>query len=101
MEASAVCGASEGRTFLKVVLPLMLPGLIAGWALVFVLMSGEVTASSLLAGIGRPVVGFVILDVWEAGTFGNLAALAGTFAVLNIFVVLIALRLGRRNYQKA
>jgi hypothetical protein len=32
------------------------------------------------------------------GTFGNLAALAAAFTVLNIVVVTISLRLGRRSY---
>lgn len=97
VEASRTSGASEGRTFRRVVIPLMLPGLISGFALVFVLISGEVTASSLLAKVGTPVIGFVLRDIWEMGTFGNLAALAGAYAVMNIIVVLIALKIGRRR----
>lgn len=99
VEAARVSGVSEGRTFLRITLPLMAPGLISGFALVFVLMAGEVTASSLLAKIGSPVIGFAIRDIWESGTFGNLAALAGAFTLLNIFVVLIALKLGRGRHQ--
>jgi iron(III) transport system permease protein len=95
VEASRMSGASEGRTFRKVILPLILPGLISGFALVFVLMTGEVTASSLLAKVGTPVIGFAIRDIWEMGTVGNLAALAAAFTVMNIIVVLVALRLGR------
>jgi iron(III) transport system permease protein len=95
LEASATSGASEGRTFRKIVVPLMLPGLIGGWALLFVLMAGELTASSLLAGVGTPVIGFVILDIWEQGTFGQLAALAGTYTLLTSLVVLVAVRFGR------
>lgn len=97
VEASRTSGASEGRTFRRVVTPLMLPGLISGFALVFVLISGEVTASSLLAKVGTPVIGFVIRDIWEMGTFGNLAALAGAYTVMNIIVVLVALKIGRRR----
>jgi ABC-type Fe3+ transport system permease subunit len=65
-----------------------------------VLITGEVTASSLLAKVGTPVIGFAIRDIWEMGTFGNLAALASAFTVLNIIVVLTAFRLGRRQTAK-
>ena len=42
-------GATTGCTFVRVVLPLMMPGLAAAWVLLFVLMSSEITASSMLA----------------------------------------------------
>lgn len=96
-EASAVSGAGEGRTFGRIVLPLMTPGMVAGWALVFVLMSGDITASALLAGTRNPVIGFVILDIWEQGTFGSLAALASSFVLVTSTVVLIVMRLTRRR----
>jgi iron(III) transport system permease protein len=96
-EASAVSGAGDGRTFGRIVLPLMTPGMVAGWALVFVLMSGDITASALLAGTRNPVIGFVILDIWEQGTFGSLAALASSFVVVTSSVVLLVMRLTRRR----
>jgi len=42
----------------------MVPGMIVGWALLFVLIAGEITASSMLAGTRNPVIGFVVLDLW-------------------------------------
>lgn len=96
-EASAVAGASDGRTFRKVVAPLILPGMTAGWALLFVLMAGELTASALLAGLRYPVVGFVLLDIWEAGRFGPLAALAFTIAALTSTVMLVVFVVSRRR----
>src|SRR5690606_31275424 len=71
LEASNTSGATQGMTFREVLLPLTLPGLVSGWALLFVLMAGELTASALLAGARNPVIGFVILDIWEQGTFGT------------------------------
>ncbi|WP_353144727.1 ABC transporter permease subunit, partial [Paracoccus sp. (in: a-proteobacteria)] len=82
VEASEMAGAGEARTFRKIILPLTLPGMLSGAALVFVLMIGELTASSMLAGVRFPVVGFVIIDIWESGQFGELAALATTITVL-------------------
>lgn len=99
MESSSVCGASEGRTFLKIVMPLVSPGLVAGWALLFVLMAGELTASALLAGTRNPVIGFVLLDIWEQGTFGALAALAFTFTMVTSTIVLVVLKLTNRGFH--
>jgi iron(III) transport system permease protein len=94
-EASLMSGASQGSTFLRVTLPLMAPGLAAGWVLLFVLMSGEITASAMLAGIGNPVVGFVVLDLWSNGSYSSLAAFGVLMSLMTSTVVLLSLRLTR------
>ncbi|MBW0101012.1 iron ABC transporter permease [Pseudonocardia sp. KRD291] len=94
-EASRVCGAPPGRTFRRVVLPLMTPGLAAGWALVFVLVSGDITASVMLAGTTNPVVGSVTLDLWTNGTYPQLAALSVVVTAVSAAVVLVSMRLTR------
>lgn len=86
-EASAIAGARQGRTFRRILLPLMSPGLIAGWGLLFVLMVGELTAASMLSSTRTPVVGFVILDIFEAGSYGQLGALATVVSLLSATVV--------------
>lgn len=93
MEASRVSGRSEGGTFGRVTLPLMVPGLAAGWAMVFVLMAGDITVSSMLGGAGNPVVGYEVLQLWEYGTHPLLAALAISSSVLWTIVVLTVLKL--------
>lgn len=100
LEASATSGATQGYTFRRVVLPLILPGLVSGWALLFVLMSSELTASALLASARTPVVGFVIIDIWEQGSFGALAALAFSFTVISATIVLLAMRFSRRSFDR-
>lgn len=90
-EASATSGAQAGTTFRRILLPLMLPGLIAGWSLLFVLITGDITASSMLAGTHTPVVGFVILDLWTSGTFPQLAALGVLMTTVACVVVMCAL----------
>ena len=94
-EAASVSGAGPGRVFRSVQLPLMVPGLAAGWALLFVLMAGDVTASVMLAGSNTPVVGFVIVNEWETGTFAGIAALSVIIALVSSAIVLTALRLSR------
>jgi iron(III) transport system permease protein len=96
-EASLMSGATTGRTFLRVVLPLMRPGLAAAWVLLFVLMSGEITASSMLAGTGNPVVGFVVLDLWTNGSYAALAAFGTLMSLITSTVVLGMLAVTRRS----
>ena len=90
-EASYVAGAGEGRTVRRIVMPLMLPGLAAGWAMVFVHMMGDLSASALLAGLKNPVIGFAILEIWEMGSFGLLAAFSTVMCLVITFVVLLTL----------
>lgn len=96
-EASLMSGAAPGWTFVRVVLPLMRPGLAAAWVLLFVLMSGEITASSMLAGTRNPVVGFVVLDLWTNGSYSALAAFATLMSLITSTVVLGMLAITRRS----
>lgn len=95
-EASAVSGASQTITFLKVYLPLMAPGLIAGWSLLFVRMVGDLSASAILAGPGNPVVGRQILEVFHNGTFALMAAIALTLTAISAVTVIALTALSRR-----
>lgn len=96
-EASAVSGASESTTFRKIYLPLMLPGLIAGWTLLFVRIVGDLTASAVLAGPGNPVVGRQILEIYQNGSFAQLAALATALTIVTTVLVIIAMLVQKRT----
>jgi len=96
-EASRVFGASMFRTFWKIQLPLMLAGLVAGWIIVFVQMAGELTASALLSGVSNPVIGLVLLDLWENGSFPQLASMAMVVTVVDVLIVMIVLRFFARG----
>lgn len=96
LEASQLCKAPPRRTFLRILLPLMRPGILAGWVILFVQMSGELTASALLAGSNNPVIGQVIIDFWQNGSFPEIAALAVIMTVVNTVVVSVVLRFSGR-----
>lgn len=100
-EASAIAGAGKGRTFAKVQLPLMLMGLGAGWAFLFVYIVGDLTASAMLASSQTPVIGFVVLDIWENAIFPHLAALSAVVTLLTSTVVLTVLHLTRRQRRRS
>lgn len=99
-EASQISGASAGRTFWRISLPLMAAGLAAGWALLFVRMLGDLTASAILSGTNNPVVGFRILEVFEGGSYASLAALSTLLTVVSV-VVIVALQALTRGRSAA
>jgi iron(III) transport system permease protein len=62
-EASRLLGRSQWRTMVSVVLPLARPGLLAGFALVFLTCMKELPATLLLAPTGYPTLA---TQVWSA-----------------------------------
>ena len=95
-EASRIAGAGPGRTFARVLLPLALPGLVAGWIIVFIHTAGEVTASSLLGGARNPVIGRVMTELWVFGSFPQLAAMSIVVTLVTSAGVACMLLLTRR-----
>lgn len=94
-EASLVSGATELRTFFKVVFPLMGPGLVSGWVMVFVLAAGDLTASAMLSSPSSAVVGFVMLDLSTSGTYGSVAALGTVITLITSIMGGVVLVIGQ------
>lgn len=99
-EASAISGSSVFGTYRRVVLPLVVPGLVAGWALLFVRMFSDLTASVMLAGPSTPVIGFRILNIYQNGSFGTLAALTLVVTLIASVTVITLLALSSRANRK-
>ncbi|NII69960.1 ABC transporter permease [Microbacterium ulmi] len=87
LEASTMAGAGSARTMSRIMTPLMAPGLVSGWALVFVLVFGELTAAAILSGPSNLVVGAVIFNIWDSGIFAQLAVLGTAICVVTGAVV--------------
>jgi iron(III) transport system permease protein len=85
-EAAAVAGGGWWRNFLRIYLPLLRPGLMAGWFWVMVHAYRELTIALMLARSRNRTAAVVIYDLWENGSFPQLSA----FGVL-IFALLIVL----------
>jgi putative spermidine/putrescine transport system permease protein len=87
IEASADLGAGPGQTFRKVILPLALPGVVAGSIFTFSLTLGDYIIPSIVGAPGY-FIGMMVYQ--QQGTAGNIP-LAAAFSVVPI--VLIALYL--------
>src|SRR6266516_779101 len=67
LEAAADLGASRWRAFLRVTLPLSLPGIMAGFLFVFIPTAGEFVTPSLVGGTSGYMYGNQISDLFSAG----------------------------------
>src|SRR5215475_1250382 len=89
-ESSLASGATWLQTFRHVTLPLLKPGIAAGWALLFVAFTRELSASILLYSPRLEVLSVVIYDLYQEGGFRALCALATLQVVIAIAVLAIA-----------
>ena len=97
-EAAAIAGARQARTFIRVVLPLLVPALISCWLFVFLLAVRAVSLMLLLAGPDSQVVAVALFDFWNNGQVGELAALGCVWtAIMTVFC--IAFLVVARRYQ--
>ena len=65
-EASRSLGAGSFKTFYKIIIPNMMPGIIAGAILVFIRTIGEYTMSALLYGVyNRPISISIVTSMQE------------------------------------
>jgi iron(III) transport system permease protein len=75
-ESARVLGASWGRTLREITLPLIRPGLFAGWLLVFVPVIQELSASILLFSSSSITLAVAVYNLYETGYTEPVAALA-------------------------
>jgi putative spermidine/putrescine transport system permease protein len=98
MKAAATLGASPVRAFIRVYLPLTLPGLMTGAILVFISTLGYYVIPALLGGPRQQMISQMIQD--QIATFGNwgmagalsLVLLAITGALLLLLQVTVGLK---------
>ena len=100
-ECARVCGASWARQMRTVTLPLLRPGLVAAWVLVFIASVRELGVSIFLMGPNSKVIAPAIVNAWLSSSAGLSSAMAllqtGTvFAGLVLLLVLFR-SLGRET----
>lgn len=81
-EAARMSGAGWLQTMRHIVVPLIKPGLIAGWILVFMPAFRELTMSVLLWSQGNETIGVVIYNMQDAGNTQIAAAISSIVLLL-------------------
>ena len=95
-ESAAMSGASWGTSFRRIILPLLKPGLLAGWIYIVIVSVRELSTSILLYSPGTEVVAIVIWELWENGQYVELSALGVMFIVALFALVMVAQLVGRK-----
>jgi iron(III) transport system permease protein len=91
-ESAQILGASWATVVREVTLPLIRPGLFAGWLLVFVPVIQELSASILLFSSSSITLAVAVYNLYETGYIEPVAALA----MINMLIIATAIWLARR-----
>ena len=95
-ESAHMSGAGWWHTFRRVILPLIAPGLVAGWIYILVVSFRELGSSVLLYSPGKEVLSIVIWEQWRDGLLTEVAALGVMLIGGLIVLVAVAYKLGAR-----
>ena len=95
-EAARTTGATIGRTWRDIVVPLVRPGLTGAWALIMVLFLRDYATGVYLMGADTGVIGSLIVTQFETGAMDTIAALAFVSILLTGAALVLALKLGAK-----
>ncbi len=95
-ECGQVCGASWGYRLTSITMPLLRPGLLAAWLLIFVASVRELGASILLMGPNSKVMTPAIVEAWFSSSSELTAAMALIQTIVIGLAMLIFLSITRR-----
>jgi putative spermidine/putrescine transport system permease protein len=91
LEASADLGARGSRTFRSVILPLALPGVVAGSIFTFALTLGDYITPVLVGGTSSTMIGNIVYD-----NFATNLPLASAFTMIPMAIMGVYLLIARR-----
>jgi spermidine/putrescine transport system permease protein len=95
LEAAGDLYASPSKGFLKVTLPLSMPGVVAGTLLTFIPAAGDYINAELLGSPNTRMVGNEIQDLFYAGAYPTASALSvGLMATIVVLVAIYVWRSG-------
>lgn len=98
LEAAQDLGASESRIFRLIILPLILPAIIAGWLLSFTLSLDDVLISSFVTGPGFEILPIRVFSMVKVGVSPEVNVLAALLLTISLLLVMLSTLLLRRKY---
>jgi iron(III) transport system permease protein len=94
-EASTVCGAGFFATFRRILVPMMRPGIMAGWIILATTFMREFSATLFLYSPGSEALGPLLYFLYLDGMRGRVAAIGLVISVISVILIAIAQRLSR------
>jgi len=95
-EASLASGGTWFQTFRKVLLPLLMPGFVAGWIYISIIALRELSTSILLYSYNSTVLSIMAFDLWEGGQYTYVCALGVLMVLLLVVMAFVARKLGAK-----
>jgi len=88
-ESARVCGSTWFGTFRKILIPLLKPGFMSGWILLFILFMRELATALILWYSGNEVISVQLYQLVRDGEFPEVAALSIVHALIIISGIMI------------
>ena len=95
-ESAEMSGAPWFTVFRRIVVPLMMPSIFAGWVYIFLLSIRELTMALLLYSPGSEVISVTIFKMWDFGSLGELSAFSVSVSLLLVGMAVIFHKPSRR-----
>jgi len=90
-EAARIHSTPPRRTFFRIIIPLTIPSVVAGWVIAFINSLRELPASLLLFSSGNETISVAIYEMFEEGAFQlpNAAALMTFLSVITVIPAMV------------
>ena len=95
-EASLASGGTWFQTFRKIILPLLMPGFVAGWIYISIISLRELSTTILLYSYNSTVLSIMAFDLWEGGQYTYVCALGVLMVLMLVAMAFVARKLGAR-----
>jgi spermidine/putrescine transport system permease protein len=90
LEAARDLGATEGRVFTKIILPLALPAVASGWLLSFTLSLDDVIVSAFVTGPSYEILPLKVYSMVRVGVSPEVNAISTTLLVVSLILVIVS-----------
>ncbi len=97
LEAARDLGASESSIFWKIILPLALPAVSAGWLLSFTLSLDDVIVSAFVTGPGYEILPLKVYSMVRVGVSPEVNAISTILLVVSLVLVIVSQLLLRED----
>jgi len=101
LEAASDLGATPTQSFMRITLPLAVPGIIAGCMLVFIPAVGEFVIPSLLGGSDTLMIGRVLWDEFFQNRDWPMAAAVATVMLVLLLLPIMLISDGQEKKEEA
>lgn len=89
LSAGEVCGASKLEVYMKIIVPLIAPGIVAGWAMTFTIAFRELVGALMVMPPYMKVISTYIYSQFEQGDAGQGMAMALISVIITTVILIL------------